>query len=139
MRKGKTVKRVLIILIVLILGASAAFYIGLQTMLRSFSEEVSGIEISDIDLNGVDDGVYTGEYYLNDSVGAAVNVTVKDGKIASIDLVEHKCGRGKKAEVITEAVIDKQSLNVDAVSGATGSSKVILKAIENALRQGISK
>jgi len=37
------------------------------------------------------------------------------------------------AELITDMVIDSQSLKVDVVSGATYSSKIILKAIENAL------
>jgi uncharacterized protein with FMN-binding domain len=47
--------------------------------------------------------------------------------------VKHVNGQGKPAEVITEKVIETQSLQVDVVSGATYSSKVILKAIENAL------
>ncbi len=41
------------------------------------------------------------------------------------------------AEIITDKVIDTQSLQVDAISGATYSSKTILKAIENALKKGI--
>jgi len=38
--------------------------------------------------------------------------------------------------VIVDSVIENQSLDVDAISGATYSSKVILKAIENALARG---
>ncbi|MDR0290385.1 MAG: FMN-binding protein [Treponema sp.] len=38
---------------------------------------------------------------------------------------------------MTEEVINRQSLDVDAVSGATGSSKAILKAIEVALNISI--
>lgn len=34
--------------------------------------------------------------------------------------------------MITDLIIKEQSLKVDAVSSATNSSKVILKAIENA-------
>ena len=40
---------------------------------------------------------------------------------------------GEKAEEIIYEVINMQSIDVDTVSGATYSSKVILKAIENAL------
>jgi uncharacterized protein with FMN-binding domain len=40
---------------------------------------------------------------------------------------------GKKAEAIVPAIIEAQNLTVDVVSGATGSSKAILKAVENAL------
>lgn len=37
--------------------------------------------------------------------------------------------------MINDWVIEKQSLKVDLVSGATASSKVILKAIEKALNK----
>jgi uncharacterized protein with FMN-binding domain len=36
---------------------------------------------------------------------------------------------GNKGEKITESVINSQNLNVDAITGATASSKAILKAI----------
>ena len=51
-------------------------------------------------------------------------------------LLEHQTGLGGKAEAIIDQVIQNQSLEVDAVSGATTSSKTILKAIENALQSG---
>jgi uncharacterized protein with FMN-binding domain len=53
--------------------------------------------------------------------------------IKKIEIVRHLNGQGKPAEVIPDRVIEMQSLDVDIISGATYSSKVILKAIENAL------
>ena len=38
--------------------------------------------------------------------------------------------------VINE-IVDEQRINVDAVSGATNSSIVIKKAVENALKSGL--
>jgi uncharacterized protein with FMN-binding domain len=139
MGKRKNFRRILVVVLILILGISTIFFISLRNMLQSFSNEVNKIEVSQIDLQGIKDGVYTGEYYFNESVGAKVKVTVENNKIISIEFIEHKYGRGKKAEVITDKVIEKQSLNVDVISGATGSSKIILKAIENALSKGLSK
>ncbi|WP_353955500.1 FMN-binding protein [uncultured Clostridium sp.] len=49
---------------------------------------------------------------------------------------EHDCGLGKKAEKITEEIEKMQSLQVDEISGATLSSKVILKAVETAIENG---
>lgn len=43
----------------------------------------------------------------------------------------------RRAESIPQMVIEAQSLEVNVVSGATYSSKVILKAIENAFIEGI--
>ncbi|AOT70729.1 FMN-binding protein [Geosporobacter ferrireducens] len=134
---GRRSKKVLTIVLILTLGLSAAFYVGLQTKLKEFREEISKIEIQEIDLSKIADGIYQGEYYVNDLVGAVVNVTVKNNKIAAINFVEHKNGKGKKAERITDSVINGQSLQVDVISGATGSSTIILKAIENALEKGL--
>lgn len=126
-------KRVLTVVMVLVVGLSAAFFLGLQMKLREFSKEIRSIDIQSIDLSKVADGEYTGEYYVNESVGAAVNVSVENHRITGIEFIEHKYGKGKKAEEITNSVIRAQSLQVDTISGATGSSTIILKAIENAL------
>ena len=64
---------------------------------------------------------------------AGVKVGILSNKIESIAILYHQNGMGKKAEGITNRVIQSQSLLVDSVSGATLSSKVILKAIEAAL------
>jgi uncharacterized protein with FMN-binding domain len=90
------------------------------------------------DMKAKPDGVYRGYYELTGSpVKVTLDVTVQDHKLSEVNLVKHICSPiGKKAEKITETIIEKQSLNVDVVSGATGSSKSILKAVENALEQG---
>lgn len=54
-------------------------------------------------------------------------------KLALKHLIQHDHGRGAKAEAVIDTIIDKNTLDVDVVSGATMSSTAILKAIENAL------
>jgi len=44
-----------------------------------------------------------------------------------------KNGRGKPAEAVLDNIIKEQKIKVDAVSGATNSSIVLEKAVENAL------
>jgi uncharacterized protein with FMN-binding domain len=88
--------------------------------------------VSDLELTNVEDGIYKGEFSLL-PVKAVVQVSVKDHQIQEIKILEHKNGLGEKAEIIIDRVIEKQSSDVDKVSGATVSSKVLLKAIENAL------
>jgi len=87
------------------------------------------------DMNGRSDGVYRGNYSLSGTpVKVTLDVTIQNQNITGIKIIKHSCSPiGKKAEKLTGTVIEKQSLNVDAVSGATASSKSILKAIENAL------
>ena len=85
-----------------------------------------------MDLSAIADGTYSGEY-SQFPVTAAVKVTVTDHKITAITITKHENGLGKPAEKITEDIIHAQSLQVDAVSGATHSSNVIRKAVEVAL------
>ncbi len=64
---------------------------------------------------------------------AKVEVTVQDGAVINFDILEHKNGRGKPAEIVVDRMVEEQKIDVDAVSGATNSSIVIKKAVENAL------
>jgi uncharacterized protein with FMN-binding domain len=86
-------------------------------------------------MESISDGVYRGNYSVSKTpVKVTLDVIVQDNKITGINIVRHICSPiGKKAEKIKEEIIDKQSLDIDAVSGATGSSKGILMAVQNAL------
>jgi len=103
--------------------------------LMYYKEEMSAVSIDNIDLEDVNDGTYIGSYNAK-IISATVSVSVKNGKITDIELLEHKYERGGSAAVIIDEILKEQSLEVDAVSGATNSSKTILKAVENALNSG---
>lgn len=98
----------------------------------NYLQAVKAIQLEGIDLNTVEDGTYVGEYDAG-YVYAKVRVTVDHHTITNIDLIKHITERGKPAEVITDTMVQKQSIEVDAVSGATNSSRVIMKACENAI------
>lgn len=100
-------------------------------------DELTTMEIKDVDLSEVKDGTFTG-YYQVLPVDAKVEVTVENHVIKNIKLVEHGNGKGQAAEVIPQMVVEAQSLEVESVSGATYSSRVILKAIEKALIEGLN-
>ena len=99
---------------------------------------IKEITISQVDLAQVKDGEYEGEFD-GGLVKAKVRVSVAKNQITELVILNHDNGRGGKAESIVDAVVATQSLHVDAVTGATYSSKVILKAIEIALQQGIGE
>jgi uncharacterized protein with FMN-binding domain len=88
------------------------------------------------DLAPIADGVYRGNYDLSGTpVKVILDVIIQNQKIVKIEIVEHSGSPiGKKAEKITDRIIEYQDLDVDVVSGATASSKAILKAVENALQ-----
>ena len=85
------------------------------------------------------DGTYEGSYKAWPN-RALVKVEIKDNKIVGIEIVEHWAWKGKKAEsLISERIIRNQSTNVDAVSGATNSSRVIMNAVQNAIEKAYQR
>jgi uncharacterized protein with FMN-binding domain len=65
-------------------------------------------------------------------VSATVEVTVSGGAVTALRLVDAVNVEASVAETVFAAVRQEQSTTVDAVSGATASSNVLLKAIEKA-------
>lgn len=98
----------------------------------NYQKTVKNLTFSEIAMEEMENGIYTGECDV-DFIHAKVAVTVENGTITQIEILEHKNERGAPAEKIIAEMVRKQSVDVDAVSGATNSSQVIKKAVENAL------
>ena len=127
-------KRIIISIIAIVIIFAG---IGVYKVIANMDQNLNTLtqtKIEDVDLSKISDGKYTGSYEMF-PVSAEVAVTVKAHQISEIDLIKHVNGKGTAAESIPDAVVKTGSLKVDAVSGATYSSKVILKAIENSLKQ----
>ncbi len=101
-----------------------------------FADDIKKLVVDDISPSAVRDGKYEGKQ-VNTPVTAEVEVVVKEGAITAIKVLEHSHGPGHGADAIIDRVVAAQSLKVDAVSGASLSSKVMLKAIETALKKGL--
>lgn len=125
---SKQIKTVLIgaVLIVAVIGAGYLYNVNL------YQRKVRAIEISDVDLSLIPDGIYIGECDVH-FIYAKVAVTVRSGRITELNVLEHRNDRGSAAESIVDDIVKKQRIDVDAVAGATNSSMVIEKAVENAL------
>jgi uncharacterized protein with FMN-binding domain len=114
-------------------GIKVFFILCGVSLLLGACVDLDAIVINNPDVRQVADGTYRGESKVG-PVRVTLDVTVANGAYQSIHLIRHFNGKGKSAEAIIPAVINAQSLEVDCVSGATGSSKAILKAVEDALR-----
>lgn len=126
-------KRYIIIGIVLvIILALGGIVIGAYHSIKNGMQDLADMEIRNVNLSEVKDGTYEGSCAVV-PIAVEVKVTVKDHAITDIVLVKHDNGQGKPAEILTQTVVEAQTLDVDVVSGATYSSKAILKAIENGL------
>ena len=105
---------------------------GIVSNMQANLEQMADLEIQNVDLTKIPDGTYAGSCKVF-PISVKVDVTINNYKITRIELVEHRNGQGTPAEIIPDKVVKAQSLEVDIVTGATYSSKAILKAIENAL------
>lgn len=82
------------------------------------------------------DGIYKGSY-RNGPNSAEVKVTITGGRIVNIEIVRHfSSWIGKNAyNIIPQRIILQQSTRVDAVTGATNSSRVIMNAVQKAVEK----
>ena len=128
-------KKILLSLILLLFLGGLVLGILYLKDVADYKQAVEEITFEEINISDVSDGVYIGEYDVN-FIYAKVEVTVENGEITNINILEHRQERGKAAESITDKIVDEQKIDVDAIAGATNSSSVIQKAVENALKLG---
>lgn len=117
--------------VVLIVLICLAFYLK---SVFDYKQAVNDITIQNIDMKKITDGTYVGECNVK-FIYAKVEVTVQDGIIRNIKILEHKNERGQAAEAVLDKIVTEQKIDVDAISGATNSSTVLKKAVEKALGQ----
>ncbi|MCR3956628.1 MAG: FMN-binding protein [Gudongella sp.] len=120
----------------ILLGILAVFVIAAVGMMMYLQSNLNNLiyeEIVEADLQNMEDGQYIGEY-SSPPVSAKVQVELKDGIIRDIVILDHGHGQGEPAEIIVEDVIAQQRIDVDSIAGATYSSRVILRAVEDALK-----
>jgi uncharacterized protein with FMN-binding domain len=107
----------------------------------NISDEIEAIKrmnISYVNPAKVPDGEYTGEVPFAQKYLYRVRVTVKAGRIADIDALENGTENeyAEKGLGVIPRILEKQSPDVDAVSGATVTSKALMKCVEKALKKG---
>ncbi|MEL3907674.1 MAG: FMN-binding protein [Treponemataceae bacterium] len=83
------------------------------------------------------DGVYTGvsEGHMGD---IKVEVIIVKNKISEINILEYSDTPGFSDEVferLPQTIINKNSADVDVISGATNTSRGVLEAVKNALEK----
>lgn len=127
-------KKALKVITILIAVLALVFFGGLFMIRMKARQAMSALNYETVDMGTAKDGTYEGQADAG-LLQVKLNVKVKDHAIAAIDILEHKSGMGKKAEVITEAMVSANTYQVDAVSGATLSSEAIKSAVSKALKE----
>jgi len=123
----KTIVKILgvILLIFILVFAGGMFYLS-----RGLNKD---IQLDGIELSNLNDGTYKGSY----KAGRWTNelaITVSGQKVTDIRIEDDVTfAKPSVSDELFNKVITAQNTTVDAVSGATITSKAYLKSIENAL------
>lgn len=115
-------------------GILLVIMVGMFLGITNGLSEGAKVSLQGVDLSNISDGDYTGTYE-NGRWTNTVTVHIKDHRIESVDIDKDVAAADitNCSDEIIRRVIDAQNTGVDAVSGATVTSKAYLKAIENAL------
>ena len=131
-KRKKTILLIVLLVVAVVVIVGGVILKNLIDKVDEGLEELMTLEIENVDVSEISDGTYSGAY-KQFPIDVELTVMVKNGEIQDIKINKHINGKGKEAEGITKDVIAQQSLEVDTMTGATYSSIVILKAIEQAL------
>lgn len=116
-----------------------AFQCSFSACAREELLRVRSMPIGEVDLRRAADGVYHGDFSYG-GFTYEVRTTLKRHRIEKIEIIRNRdSGYAKKAEGVVGRVLKAQSPNVDAISGATTTSKALCKAIENSLQRALVK
>ncbi len=120
--------------LIILAGVIAVTVIAFSIMLRQTEKNLEGlqvIQIEELELSRIEDGTYEGEYRVF-PIHVILRVTVSSHEITHIELVKHDNGQGGAAEALLDEIVEKQRIDLDEISGASYSSKVILLAVQDA-------
>ena len=122
--------------------------VGIAAMLSDAParREIEALTIGNVDFGSLKDGTYTGSFSgtkgsLRDTT---IEVTIKNGTVSNIRVLKGAVDEtgapleicnGQTVYDLFDRVLERETLQVDVVSGATLTSKTHLKALENALLQ----
>ncbi len=135
-RKGRRKLLIAGIVILVIAGGLG----GALLFTEGERREARNVPIKAISFKSLRDGTYTGGYQGGKYKWRAnkIQVTVSSGKVTDIQVLEQTENKPPEfTEELFGRVIQAQTLQVDAISGATLTSKAFLKGVEGALESKV--
>jgi uncharacterized protein with FMN-binding domain len=120
---------------VLILAATGIF-IGLLFLAANFFnlQRIRNITINEPDLKRLENGRYIGRAEVG-GFSYVAEVIMTDHRIEEIKVLKNRNNSyARWAEAVIHKIIKHQTLKIDAVTGATTTSKALMKAVSNSLQ-----
>ena len=121
-----------------VIAVGVALFMAFMYPRMKEQAELEKLQINEVELADVQHGTYLGDFTFH-GFTYEVKVIVLDHEITQIKVLKNiqDDEYAQKAEGVIDNVLTEQSLKVDVITGATITSKALLKAIENALNKGV--
>jgi len=127
-----------LLLLVLTLTLTLFSSCSLFTLTRGL-DEMMNLHIGEVDLTAVEDGDHRGSFAF-ERWSNTVEVTVHNHAITAIRIIKDvKFAKAEVSSAVFEQVKTRQSIQIDAISGSTVTTKAYLKSIESALQPYIQE
>lgn len=128
-------KKTISIIAASIVGLFIIAVIIFTVKLNNMKKVIDAAVIENVDLTKYSDGIYEGsfKYFV---IAVDVDVTIKSHTIVDVKIVKQSCGKGYEALDTVDRILRKQAIAVDATTGASGSSRAIMLAVQDALGDG---
>lgn len=130
---AKTVKSIGVTVLVVLVSLTFTGTIEVSALIGSF-------EATTVDVSLLEDGVYNGEATGFKNLDVSLEVTVEDGMIIDINIIEYGATSShggvnfkNAGEEMAENIISTQDTGIDSISGATKTTEGIQDAVVNAL------
>lgn len=121
--------------IIYALAGIAVLVVAAIALLTAGLSAGKNVQVGAIDFSRLKDGVYTGAHRAGRWTNE-VQVKVESGRVSDIRVTKDVMfPKPEWTEQTMKSVIERQTLQVDVISGATVTMKVYLKSIENALEK----
>jgi len=119
--------------LVLSIGISLGIILAASSVMQYLQlVHYRNLPINEINLDQIDNGYYTGTASFGFEY--EVGIQIENHAIEKIDILKNRDSfYARQAEGIKYKIIREQKINIDAVTGATTTSKFLLKAVESAL------
>lgn len=124
-------KKFILIVVFVIVAVIAGGIIFITSGLK----QVESLEINPVDLSEVEDGTYVGKFkgyrFSNE-----LEIVVENHEIKSIKVLKDMTiSKQEVTDEVFKRVIEKQNVDIVAITGSTVTTKGYLKAIENGLNK----
>lgn len=128
---SKTIRTVLIVICVIL-----SFIMYMQRRTRNNLKQAAKLPFYNVQPSQVPDGTFHGKVYTK-FMHVQLDVSVQDGRLTKIEIVENQGAYGKKVQPLLDEMIAQNNTVVPAIKGDEIGSIVFIACVDDALFNGL--